>query len=237
MIRQAKLSKQARRSRGEGRQKTRSLFGDSTIGDAEVLVFHVCKRSDRAEPNRVAVVDIKRAYFYAPVRRPIFIKIPKEDLKFGDEGCVGQLQWSLYGTRDAAQNWERKYTTFLLSFGFWVERASPCNFTHQARRVHVTVQGDDFTVVASAKQIAWLGEAMNKRYELKVEVPGPNTGQTDEVRVLNRIISCARTVSTRPVQENVSATRAMMGHGAEMDDKRNSSISCFGSKAELSCRR
>ena len=29
-------------------KKTRSLFGDSTIGDAEVHVFHVCERSDRA---------------------------------------------------------------------------------------------------------------------------------------------------------------------------------------------
>ena len=55
-----------------------------------------------------------------------------------------------YGTRDAAQNWAHEYTTFLLTFGFQVERATPCNFTHRARRVHLSVHGDDFTVVASA---------------------------------------------------------------------------------------
>ena len=115
------------------------------------------------EPHRLAVLDIKRAYFYALARRPIFIEIPEEDLEPGDEGCVGQLQLSLYCARDAAQNWAHEYTTFLLSLGFQVERASPCNFTHRIRRVHLTVHGDDFTVVASAKRIAWLGEAMKKR--------------------------------------------------------------------------
>ena len=36
------------------------------------------------------------------------------------------------------------------------------NFTHQARRAHLTVHGDDFTVVESAKQVAWLGEAVKR---------------------------------------------------------------------------
>ena len=98
--------------------------------------------------------------------------------------------------------------------------------------------------MASAKQIAWLGEAMKKRCELKMEVLGPSAGQTEEVRVLNRIIRWARTgleyepdqrhaeriiseleleacksVSTPRVQESVSATRAMIVQGVEMDDK------------------
>ena len=157
---------------------------------------------------------------------------------------MGQLQLSLYGTRDAAQNWAHEYTTFLLSLGFQVGRASPCNFTHRIRRVHLTVHWDDFTVVASAKQSAWFGEAMKKRYELKMGVLGPNAGQTGEVRVFNRIIRWTRkgleyepdqrhaeriiseleletckSVSTPRVQESVSATRAMIVEGAEMDDK------------------
>ena len=138
----------------------------------------------------------------------------------------------------------REYMTFLLSLGFQVGRASPCNFTHRTRRVHLTVHGEDFTVVASAKQIAWLGEAMKKRFELKMEVLGPNAGQTEEVRALNRIIRWTRTgleyepdqrhaeriiseleletcmsVSTPRVQESVSATRAMIVEGVELDDK------------------
>ena len=100
-----------------------------------------------------------RRWSAGEVRRSIFIEIP----------------------RDAAQNWAHEYTTFLVSLGFQVGRASPCNFAHQARRVHLTVHGGDFTVVASAKQMAWLEEAMKKRYELKMEVLGPSAGQTEEV--------------------------------------------------------
>ena len=47
--------------------------------------------------------DVKRAYFYAPVTRPIYIIIPPEDQQLGDEDKVGQLNLSLYGTRDAAR--------------------------------------------------------------------------------------------------------------------------------------
>ena len=115
----------------------------------------MCARGPTA-PYRLAVIDTKRAYFYALARRPIFIEIPKENLEQGDEGCVGQLQLSLYGTRDAARGWAHEYTTFLLSLGFQVGRASPCNFTHRT------------TVVASAQQIARLGEALKERYELKM---------------------------------------------------------------------
>ena len=41
--------------------------------------------------------DIKRAYFYAPSTRPVYIKIPAEDMEEGDEGRVGVLNLSLYG--------------------------------------------------------------------------------------------------------------------------------------------
>ena len=160
----------------------------------------------------------------------MFIEIPKEDLEPGDEGCVVQLQLSLYGTRDAAQNWVHEYTTFLLSLGFQVGRASPCNFTHRTRRVHLTVHGDDFTVVASAKQIAWLGDAMKKRNELKMEVLGPNAGQTEEVHPLdkNRIGVRARSATRREdhfrvgvgnVQVSVHTSRA----GKRVSDKNDDS--------------
>ena len=93
-----KLSKQPRWSRGEVRQKTRSLFGDSTTGDAQVLVFHVCERPDRAR----AVSPCRHRH-----RTCIFLRAcPKTDLDrnsqrgfgSGDEGCVGQLHSSLHGS-------------------------------------------------------------------------------------------------------------------------------------------
>ena len=50
--------------------------------------------------------------------RPLFIEIPDEDREDGDEGYVGQLNLSLYGTRDAALNRAKTYTEFFTSIGF-----------------------------------------------------------------------------------------------------------------------
>ena len=124
------------RSRLAGREmkydKRLDLFPATPPLETLKFLCSMCARGQAGpELYRLAVIDIKRAYFYALARRPMFIEIPKEDLEPGDEGCVGQLQLSLNGTRDAAQNWAHEYTTFLLSLGFQVERASACNFTHR----------------------------------------------------------------------------------------------------------
>eukprot|EP00973_Karenia_brevis_P036049 4973185-Karenia_brevis.AAC.1 len=52
--------------------------------------------------------DVKRAYFHAPATREIYIEIPEEDWEEGDEARVAKLNLSLYGTRDAAQNWAKE---------------------------------------------------------------------------------------------------------------------------------
>ena len=152
------------------------------------LMSCCAKGQGRKDPLRMAVIDIKRAYFYAPVRRPVFIEIPDEDKEPGDWDMVGQLHLSLYGTRDAAQNWTAEYTRKLKEVGFAPGRASPCNFTHKSRGINLTVHGDDFAVVANSKQLQWFGEVMKSTYDIKMSTLGPDEGQVDEVRLLNRIL-------------------------------------------------
>ena len=86
--------------------KRLDLFSATPPLETLKFLCSMCARGQTGpKPYRLAVIDIKRAYFYALARRPFFIEIPKEDLQPGDEGCVSQLQLSLYGTRNAAQNW------------------------------------------------------------------------------------------------------------------------------------
>ena len=65
---------------------------------------------NRQRPHRLMAIDVSRAHFYAESIRLVFIELPKEDRLPGDEGMVGRLNLSLYGTRDAAQNWSIEYT-------------------------------------------------------------------------------------------------------------------------------
>ena len=49
----------------------------------------------------------------APARRRVFVESPLEDYQRGDEHMCGLLRYSLYGMRDAAQNWEEELATTL----------------------------------------------------------------------------------------------------------------------------
>ena len=100
-------------------------------------------------------IGVSRAYFYAESIRPVFIELPKEDRLPGDEGMVGRLNQSLYGTRDAAQHWSIEYTQTLRAAGLIVGQASPCNFRHTTRDLIVTVHGDDFT--SRGQKRIWCG--------------------------------------------------------------------------------
>ena len=64
--------------------------------------------------NKLLCVDVSCAYFYAPSRRPVYVKLPEED---DEPGMCGRLNVSMYGTQDAAANWEYKYAT---SDGEWL---------------------------------------------------------------------------------------------------------------------
>ena len=54
--------------------------------------------------QKLCFVDVRRAYFYAPTKRAVYVKPPDE------AGCpaghCARLNASMYGTRDAAAKWE-----------------------------------------------------------------------------------------------------------------------------------
>ena len=87
-------------------------------------------------------IDIRRAYFHSPVRRKVYVRLPPED---SSPGYCGMLYKSMYGTRDAAQNWEYEYSEFLHSIGFVKGKASPCLFYNKQYDIRLAVHGDDFT--------------------------------------------------------------------------------------------
>ena len=90
------------------------LFAATPPLESLRIICSMCaSNQDRRNPYMIMSVDVRRAYFYAKATRPVYIEIPIEDFEPGDEGRVARLNMSLYGTRDAAQNWAREYTTFL----------------------------------------------------------------------------------------------------------------------------
>ena len=131
-------------------------------------------------------IDIKRAYFYAPAKRDVYVKLPMEDFT---EGYCGKLNKSMYGTRDASLNWENEYIRFMESAGFVRGLSSPCLFYHPGKDIRAVVYGDDFTLLASEEHLDWFKAEIMKVYAIDFKARlGPEKGDQKSVRLLNRIV-------------------------------------------------
>ena len=99
--------------------------------------------------------DVARAFFEAPAIRDICVEIPKEDLTAEDRrhDKVGHLRMSLYGTRDAAMNWQEEVARELKELGFSRGAYNPCLYYHKARNLRTFLHGDDFATVGTRSEV------------------------------------------------------------------------------------
>ena len=102
---------------------------------------------------------------------------------------VGELNYSMYGTRDAAQNWGEACANTMLKIGFTQGEASPYTFSHEGKGLRCYIHGDDFVTVGTDKELKWMKQELEKAYELKTQVLGPSKEDLQQVRALNRIMT------------------------------------------------
>ena len=134
---------------------------------------------------KLEFIDVRRAYFHSPARREVYVKLPDED---AEEGMCGRLLKSMYGTRDAAQNWEWSYVEAMVTMGFKRGVAVPCLFYNERRNVRVAVHGDDFTLLGNSEGLNCFQKEIKKRCEVKVRGRiGPDDEDAKEIRLLNRV--------------------------------------------------
>ena len=97
------------------------LFVETPPLEAKKMLFSLAVTEgvgfdrDRSRGMKIDFIDVRRAYFHAKCKRDVYIELPGED---AEEGMCGKLDKSMYGTRDAAQNWEETYVEFMESLGF-----------------------------------------------------------------------------------------------------------------------
>ena len=116
------------------------------------------------ERVNLGAIDVRRAYFHALAKRPIDSKLPPEDHQ---HGYCGKLLKAMYGTRDAASNWEQTYIEFMVDIGFKVGKVTPCLFIQSEKHLLVEVHGDDFTNTGCEGSLDWFKQELDKRFETK----------------------------------------------------------------------
>ncbi len=76
-------------------------------------VFVKAKAKDEDDDDRHS-----KSLFSCSAQREVFLDIPAEDREPCDEKKAGKLNLSLYGTRDAALNWQQALSDHLVKAGF-----------------------------------------------------------------------------------------------------------------------
>ena len=116
------------------------------------------------------------------------MELAAEDNEKGED-LVGELNYSMYGTRDAAQNWGEECAATMEQIGFERGVASPCTFSHPERKLKCYIHGDDFVTMGLDHNLKWMKKELERHYELKTQVLGPDASDLKQVRVLNRVIT------------------------------------------------
>ena len=102
----------------------------------------------------------------------------------------GKLVKAMYGTRDAAQNWEMEFVEFMESIGFRRGQSTPCIFWHKEKGFRAVIHGDDFTLLGNEVALVWFRERIQKRFEVKFRGRlGPGNKDDKRVRIFIRSVT------------------------------------------------
>lgn len=51
------------------------------------------------------------------------------------------------------------------------------------------VHGDDYASTGMMKDLTWMKQCLENKYQVKTQMLGPNEGHTKQIKVLNRVIT------------------------------------------------
>ena len=103
-----------------------------------------------------------------------------------DNIMCAKLRMSMYGTKAAAQNWQKKVQEMMATLGFSIGKASPVLFCHPQRSLTCLVHGDDFVVSGEPVDLVWMRNELESKLEINTTILGDEPGMSKEVKILNR---------------------------------------------------
>ena len=141
---------------------------------------------------RLMVLDFKRAFLYADIKREVFIELPDDDARKAGGSNVGLLHKAMYGTRDAPSAWQKLVRESLESIGFEASKLVNCLYFSNTLGIWIVAHVDDFLVLGNVDNLMKLKKKLQERFEVDGEVLGPVGAETQEVKFLGRTIRWTR---------------------------------------------
>ena len=134
----------------------------------------------------MAIFDISRAHFMAPIEREACIELHRK------ANCqkMEMHQRSMYGFRTASANWMRDWQATLEEGGYKVGVANPALFHRSEDGSRGGVHGDDFAVVGSRRALDRMGKTLSGKYSMRESHRlGFGSHCESHAELLNRIVS------------------------------------------------
>ena len=101
--------------------------------------------------------DVKTAFLHSPIEEEVYLEQPQEFVKRGSDGekLVCRLNKSIYGLKQAANNWYKELAIFLLRQGFTRSRNDHCLFARSEAEDHtfILVWVDDIIVASRSMTV------------------------------------------------------------------------------------
>ena len=150
----------------------------------EALKAIISIAANHQETFSIMHIDVSRAYFHAKVQRPVLARFPAEDRMSTDAGKIGLMKKSMYGTRDAASNWERDWQEHVKKWGFQLGLSPKNLFHHKENLVSGLTNGDDFVLTGPTKRLTEFENEMTSVYFIKAKII--SLGTPKSIKTLNR---------------------------------------------------
>ena len=158
-----------------------------------ISIWVTRKVSRAGKPLKLRFKDVKRAHWQAPATRRLFVELPPEDGGGPGAQQCGLMRMSMYGTQDAAGNWERSYTDNLEKGGYEQGMAMPAIFINEEDDVLMMCHGDDFASLVDDDGQEKFGKLMDNRFENTTRATlGPEPYDDKQAIILNRQLRIVR---------------------------------------------
>ena len=110
-------------------------------------------------------------HFHGKAQRHVPVKLPVEDWSGKDKGKIGLLKKSMYGTRDAASNWEGDTGIPKIVATSWGPVQEVCFITGKRKTSGLT-HGADFVVTGTKGSLLQLKRQLESVYPIKASIIG-----------------------------------------------------------------
>ena len=124
-------------------------------------------------------MDVKSAFFFRRVRRPIFIEVPTEGRRSQLDGVLAKWVGSLYGARDAPMIWQDCLRCQMKLLGFKESLRLPRMLYRETKGLEMIAHVDDL-FVGCLKDVQEVHRGLADSFEIKCTYAGPKTGNSED---------------------------------------------------------